>query len=516
VVKGVALMQTKHTTGTLVGVILGAMAGLASPGCAVGPRFRPPPPPLTDAYTYEAMPSRTQATDVAGGEAQSFHLGRDLTGDWWTLFGSPQLDVLIEEAMANYPDVAAQQAALRAARENARAQEGQFFPQIQGAANYEREKVSGASIAPGFPGFVTSVFQATVNVSYTFDIFGGERRTLEGLLAQAQAQNFQLEASYLTLTSNVASTVIQLASLSDQIAATNEIIALETKQLAFIRRRFEVGSQTQADVLQQQSNLALVRATLPSLAQQWAVAEHQLAVLTGHFPKDAAPPAFALSDLRLPQDLPVSLPSSLVAQRPDIKAQEAVMRQANAAVGVATANMLPQVTLTGASGDESLVSSTLFQPDSRIWNLAAGITQPIFEGGTLRAKRRAAVATYEQAAAQYQLTVLKAFQNVADTLTALNHDAETLKAESEALGAGKASLELIQKQYDAGAVNYVSLLAAQQTYQQARLAYVQSMASRYIDTVTLFQALGGGWWNRADKGTLPGASSAATEQTRTK
>jgi NodT family efflux transporter outer membrane factor (OMF) lipoprotein len=247
-----------------------------------------------------------------------------------------------------------------------RAERGLFVPQVQGTGSYQREKVSGASIAPGFPEFITSLYQAPVNVSYTFDVFGGERRTLEVLEAQAQAQNFELEASYLTLTSNVAGAAIQLASLSDQIAATREIIAIEGKQLDFIQRRFEAGSQTRADVLQQQSNLALVRAILPELQQQRAAAGHQLAVLTGNFPHEAASPEFALSDLKLPEDLPVSLPSLLVTQRPDIRAQEALMHHASAAVGVATANLLPQFTLSGSVGDESLHFANLFQPDSGV------------------------------------------------------------------------------------------------------------------------------------------------------
>jgi NodT family efflux transporter outer membrane factor (OMF) lipoprotein len=475
---------------------------LALSACAVGPNFKSPAAPATDGYTSNALPAKTEATAVAGGEAQEFQLGHDLPGQWWSLFASPRLDALIAEAMSNYPDIAAQQAALRAARENVRAQEGVFLPQFQGAGNVVREKVSGATIGPGFPGFITSVYQANVNVSYTFDFFGGERRALEGLQAQEVAQNFKLEASYLTLTTNVASTAIQLASVRDQIAATGEIIAVEEKQLTLIQRQFELGSQTRADVLQQQSNLSSVRATLPPLQQQLAAAEHQLAVLTGHSPRDALPAEFTLSELKLPQDLPVSLPSSLVAQRPDIQAQEAVMRQASAAIGVATANMLPQVTLSGAFGGESLTFSSLLTPGSNTWNIAAGITQPLFEGGTLRAKRRAAIATYEQSGAQYRLTVLQAFQNVADTLTALDNDAQALKAENDALDAAKASLDFIQRQYDDGAANYVSLLTAQQTYQQARIAAVRAVASRYTDTITLFQALGGGWWNRTDPGAL--------------
>jgi NodT family efflux transporter outer membrane factor (OMF) lipoprotein len=471
----------------------------AMSGCAVGPEFKVPPVPETSGYTRETLPNSTEATGAGDNAIQRLRFGQDLSGQWWELFGSPQLNALIEEAMASYPDVAAQQAALKAARENIRAERGILLPQIQGAANYEREQVSGASIGPGYPGFITSVYQATVNVSYTLDIFGSQRRTLKGLTAQAEAQNFVLEASYLTLSSNVASTAIELASLADQIAATRDIVASETKQLHLIKRRFEVGSQSRADVLQQESNLAVIRATLPGLEQQQAVAEHQIAVLTGRSPSDVAPARFTLDDLKLPMNLPVSLPSTLVTQRPDIRQREALVRQASSAVGVATANMLPQLTLTGAFGGESLVYNTLFQPGSGIWNVAAGLTQPLFQGGTLRAKRRAALDSYDEAVAQYRLTVLKAFENVADTLTALEHDGEAFKAQADSLGFAKESLDLLQKQYDAGTVSYVSLLTAQQTYAQARLAYVQAFAARYTDTVTLFQALGGGWWNRADQ-----------------
>jgi NodT family efflux transporter outer membrane factor (OMF) lipoprotein len=475
---------------------------LTMAGCAVGPNFKKPAPPATDAYTAEKLPSQTVATAVSGGEAQQFKFGDDLPGQWWTLFGSTQLDALVEAAMSSYPDIEAQQAALREARDNVRAQQGLFVPQVQAAFNQERAKISGASIAPGFPGYVTNLYQANVNVSYTFDFFGAERRQLENLQAQVTYQNYVLEGSYLTLTTNVASTAVQLVSAKEQIVVTREIIALEEKELGIIQRQFDLGTHTRADVLQQQSNLASVRATLPGLQQQLAAAEHQLAVLTGRLPHDAAPIEFDLSDLKLPEDLPISLPSKLVAQRPDIRAQEAMVHEASAAIGVATANMLPQVTLTGSYGDESLLFADLFKPGSGVWDLASGVTAPIFQGGTLRAKRRAAIDAYDQAAAAYRLTVLNAFQNVADTLTALGNDAEALKADSDAVNAAKDSLDLIQRQYDAGAVNYVSLLTAQQLYQQARIAYVRALASRYTDTITLFQALGGGWWNRQDKGAL--------------
>lgn len=484
-----------------VAPLLAAAAAIAMTGCAAGPDFSKPSPPTVDAYTAQSLPAQTAATAVIGGEPQHFRIGLDLPGQWWKLFGSEKLDALIEEAMASYPDIAAQQAALRQARDNVRAQQGNFAPQLQAAFDQERAKISGASIAPGFPGFVTNLYQANINVSYTFDFFGGERRQLEGLQAQVAYQNFVLEGSYLTLTSNVAATAVQLVSAREQILVTQEIIALQEKELGIIQRQFDIGTHTRADVLQQQSNLASVRATLPALQQQLASAEHQLAVLTGHVPRQARPVEFDLSDLKLPEDLPVSLPSKLVAQRPDIRAQEALLHRASAAVGVATTNMLPQVTLTGSYGDESLIFDSLFKPGSGVWDLASGVTAPIFQGGTLRARRRAAVDAYDQASAQYRLTVLNAFQNVADTLTALGNDAEALRVDADAVNAAKASLDLIQRQYDAGAVGYVSLLTAQQQYQQARIAYVRTLASRYTDTITLFQALGGGWWNRRDAGT---------------
>jgi NodT family efflux transporter outer membrane factor (OMF) lipoprotein len=493
-------------------------ASLALSACAVGPNFKQPAKPQANGYTREPLATRTQATAVVGGESQRFELGAELPAQWWRLFESAQLDALIEQGIRNYPTIKAQQAALRQAVQGVRAQQGVFFPQLSGSLNPQRIKSSASeaqtqdiatlnaegiptngslTIPENLPALYTSVLTASVSVSYTFDLFGGERRALENAQAQADEARFQLEASYLTLTSNIASTAIQMASIREQIVATHEIIALDEKELDLVQRQFQVGSRARADVLQQQSNLASVRATLPALQQQLSVADHQLAVLVGRFPHDSDPVEFELSNLKLPQDLPVSLPSALVAQRPDIKAQEMVMRQANAQVGVATANMLPQLTLQGSSGDQAALFRQVISSSASIWSIAGNLTQPIFEGGTLRAKRRAAIAAYDQAAAQYQQTVLNAFENVADSLTALENDALAVSAQFDAQEAAKASLDLIQRQYDAGAVGYVTLLAAQQSYQQARINYVQAVAHRYADTVALFQALGGGWWNRA-------------------
>jgi NodT family efflux transporter outer membrane factor (OMF) lipoprotein len=485
---------------------VGAPLTIALSACAVGPNYHAPPRPTQNGYTHEALPTQAVSTGVAGpgGEAQSFELGRDLPGQWWTLFGSDKLDTLIGQAMASYPDLAAQQAALREARENVRAEEGNFLPQLQGTANAERHQESGAEVFPGFPNFISSLFLASVNVSYTFDIFGKERRTVEGLQAQALQQSFVLEASYWTLASNVATQAIQVASIHDQIAATQQILSILDSELSIVQRRFQLGSQTRADILLQQSNLASERATLPPLQQQLSQAEHQLALLTGRSPQDVTPVELELADLKLPQDLPVSLPSSLVAQRPDIREQAALVHQMSAKIGVATANMLPQLTLNGAVGNATNTPATWIDSSSGIWSLAGGITAPLFEGGTLRAERRAAIDAYDQAIAQYRLVVLQAFQNVADTLTALQNDAQTLGAQRDALDSAQASLDLTQKQYAVGAVDSTTLLQAQQTYQQARLSYVRALAGRYTDTVTLFYALGGGWWHRDDPGTLPG------------
>ena len=480
--------------------LVGTVTALAVTGCAVGPDYRPPAAPGVDRYTAEPVPLRTESVEVPGGEAQLIQPGADLDGKWWTLFGSAAIDALIERALGSYPDIAAQQAALSAAEEDLRAGRAVFLPQLQLGADATRSRATVATSFPGAPQFISNLFAGNVNVTYSFDLFGGERRAVEGLQAQALQRSFELEASYLTLTSNVVLAAIQFASLHDQISATTEIITLEDRQLAVVRRRFELGSQTQADVQQQQANVASVRASLPLLQQQLAVFEHQLAILTGRFPSEADGWELRLSELTLPRNLPVSLPSALVAQRPDIRAQEAIVRQASAAIGVATANMLPQLTLSGQSGTQAAVLANLFKTGSGIWSVGGALTQPLFAGGALRAKRRAAVDLYDEARAQYRLVVLQAFQNVADSLTAIDNDARALKAQREALDAAEAGLRLIQRQYEVGAVNYVSLLIVQQSYQQSRLGYVRALANRYADTAALFEALGGGWWHRHDLG----------------
>lgn len=480
---------------------------LIASGCAVGPDFKQPPPPKTDGYTSETLPEETQSINVAGGEPQRFDYGGELRPDWWTLFGSSQLNALIDEATRIYPTVQAQQAALREARQNVRAEQGNLFPQVQGSANRTREKVPGTILGlPGVPGFLTTLYAATAQVSYTFDVFGGERRAIEGFEAQVDYAHYKLEGSYLALISNLVAAAIRAASARDQITTTQDIIASEERQLNVIERRFQLGGVTQADLLSEQAQLGATRATLPGLQQALSEAQHEIAILTGHSPRDLAPVSFTLADFRLPQDVPVSLPSSLVRQRPDIRAQEALLHRASADIGVATANMLPQITLNATYGGASTDASQLLQSKATIWSLAGGITQPIFQGGTLLAKRRGAVAAFDEAWAEYQTTVLTAFQNVADSLTALDNDAQALKGEYQSSSAAQASLDFAERQYAGGAATYLALLTQQQQYQQARLGYVRALASRYLDTVTLFHALGGDWFDRDGEPKLRAAS----------
>lgn len=474
----------------------------------MGPDFTAPTPPKSSGYTSEKLPDQTLSTPGAGGEPQRFEIGRAVPAQWWTLFGSSMLDALIDEATQAYPTLQAQQAVLREAQQNVAAEQGNLYPQIQGTASRTRESIGGAAFGvPHAPTFLTSIFTAAVQVSYTFDIWGGERRAIEGLEAEVDYARFELEGSYVTLISNLVTAAIQAASAHDQIAATNEIILLEEHQLNLMRRRFALGGVTQADVLSAQTQLNATRATIPPLQQSLSQARHELAVLTGRSPADFTPLSFALSEFKLPEDIPVSLPSALVRQRPDIRAQEALMHRASAGIGVATANMLPQVTLNATYGGASTTTSQLFNGNATLWSLATGLTQPLFEGGKLISKRHAAVAAFDQAAAQYQQTVLTAFQNVADALTALDNDAQTLNAQYAAANSAQASLSFAERQYAGGAVTYLSLLIEQQQYQQARLGYLRALAARYQDTVTLFQALGGGWTADGDDKLLHTASN---------
>lgn len=479
-------------------VALALAVSLAIGGCAVGPNFHPPAAPADAGYYRGALPVRTASSRGLAGAAQFFHPGADLTGEWWTVFHSEPLDRLIDAALRANPDLAAAQSALRAANENVYAAQGALFPNADVSFQPERARISGAAF--GEPGLsaTLSLVTASVNVSYTPDVFGGTRRQIESLAAQADNQRFQLEATYLTLTSNLVVAAIQEASLRGQIQATREIIQLQTQQLDVVQRQFELGGAAKSDVLSQQATLTATEATLPPLQKQLAQTRDQLTALLGRFPNQQPAAQFQLASLRLPTDLPVSLPSQLVAQRPDIRAAQAMLHAASANVGVAIANQLPQFSITGQYGTESLGFTNMFTPATAIWSIAGGVTQKLFDAGQLLHKKRAAVATFDQAAAQYRSTVIKAFQNVADTLHALQSDADALRSQATAEQTAAASLDLARQQYRLGAIAYLTLADAERSYQQARINLVQAEANRFADTAALFQALGGGWWHRND------------------
>jgi NodT family efflux transporter outer membrane factor (OMF) lipoprotein len=467
-------------------------------GCTVGPDFHSPDAPVSTRFTEAALPDRTTSAATPGGSAQQLSPDRDIPGEWWGLFHSPQITTLVTQALKANPDVAAAQATLRQARETMRAEQGAFFPQVSGSLGAQRQQESLASLGFGSGSETFSVLSGALNVSYTLDAFGGVRRQVQQLNAQAEYQRFELEATDLTLAANVINAAITEASLKAQIDTTQDIIKTDTEALNLTKQRFQLGGVSQVDVLQQQSLLDTQVATLPGLRKQLQQTRNQLSVYLGGHPDQYATPTLDLGSLTLPADLPVSLPSKLVEQRPDIRAYGALLHSATAAVGVATANMLPQISLTGSYGRDGSTMSNLFTPAGIVWSIAGNLTQPIFEGGTLKARKRAAQAALEVAAAQYSSTVNTAFQNVANALVAIERDAETLQTTLAAQRTAASSLAVARSQYQAGAGTYLNVLTAEQTDYSTRLTLITARAARFTDTVALLQALGGGWWNRTD------------------
>ncbi len=472
---------------------------LIASACVVGPKFKKPAAPDVSGYTPAPITTTTATPNLAGGEAQHLAKGGDIPGDWWTLFHSKPLNDLIERALKANPDLKAAQAALLVARENVLAQRGAYYPSVSGGFAATRAKTSNEiSPVPSFTTFQYSLFTPEVSVSFVPDVFGLNRRTVESLKAQQEQARFALAATNITLSSNVAATAIQEASLRAQIDATNELIKINTNMLEVLHSQYAKGYASELDVAAQESQLAQVAATLPPLLKQLAQQRDLLAVLAGGFPDKDLLEKFELSNLQLPQELPVSIPSKLVEQRPDVRQAEENLHSASALIGVARANRLPSFNLTGDIGSMALVFGNIFASGNGFRDVSAGLTQPIFEGGTLMHRERAARAAYIQADEQYQSTVLTAFQNVADTLNALQQDADGLKAAAASKDAAAVTLDLAKKQFQAGYVNYLGLLIAEQAYQQAVINLAQAQGNRYTDTAALFQALGGGWWNRSD------------------
>lgn len=508
------MSHTSRLPSALLPLCLACASVLA--GCAVGPDFSRPELSQDAGYSATPLPPSTTAAGIVdGGAAQRLVSGMDIPGQWWTLFRSPQLDALVQEALQANPDIDAAQAALRQANELLYAEQASLFPSLSASASKTREKVSaasalgssgGAAAAGGSAAQIFTVNSASLSVSYAPDVFGGNRRQIEASSAAADYQRYQLEATYLTLTANLVNTAISLASIRDQIAATESVIRLQGDQLELLQAQRQLGAIGDSDVLTQQATLAQTRATLPPLHKQLAQTRNQLQAYLGRFPSQDRGEQFQLASLHLPEELPLhlpeelplSLPSAIVEQRPDVRSAEAQLHQASADIGVAIANQLPQFSITGSLGSSALAGSKLFSSGTGVWSLAGSIAQPLFDAGALEHRKRAAVAAYEQSAARYRGTVIAAFQDVANALRALQADAEALQQQVAAETAARQSLELAQAQYRLGAVGYLNLLTAQQTYQNSIVSRVRAQATRYSDTTALFQALGGGWWQRHD------------------
>jgi NodT family efflux transporter outer membrane factor (OMF) lipoprotein len=468
-------------------------------GCAVGPDFERPTAPADAGYAPKPLPTVTVAAAVGGGAAQHFLPGQDVPFDWWTVFKCPQLNSLVEKALRANPTIESAKAALRQAHELTLSGEGAFLPTVQGGFSANRNK-SPASISPvtSGPELYYSLYTPQVSVSYVPDVFGGTRRTVEALQAQEDTQRFETEAAYITLASNVVAAAMLEASTRAQIVATEDIIDVETKSLAILRNQQKYGQAMGIDAAAQEAALAAVEQTLPPLQKQLEQTRDLIRVLAGNLPNQEIQETFTLAALHLPEDLPLSLPSKIVEQRPDVRAAEEQLHSASAGVGVAVAAMLPQITLTGNVGTTALTLASLSEPGNVFWSAAGGFMQTLFDGGALLHKKRASEEALVEAAAQYRSTVITAFQNVADTLHALLADADALKAAVKAEHAAKVTLDLTLKQQQVGYVNYLTLWQAEQAYQTAEINLVQAQANRYGDTAALFQALGGGWWNRKE------------------
>jgi NodT family efflux transporter outer membrane factor (OMF) lipoprotein len=492
------------------------LAASALTACAVGPDFHRPAAPAQAGYRVAPLPAGTAAAaDVEGGDAQRFIEGQEVAFKWWEAFGSPALNALVERALVANPNVAAAQAALRQAQEMVAAQRGYFFPTVGAGYSFSRQKVAGnlssndpgpqgngTVIGPSAPAtpVIYNMNTAELTVGFVPDVFGANRRQVESLDAQAAVQRFQLEATYVTLVSNVVAAAIQEASVRAQIGAVRQIIADDEKQLELLRDKLGRGYATRLDVAAEEQVLAAERELLYPLDTQLTQTQNLLRVLAGKLPSEELEQSFEMSALHLPTELPLSLPSKLIRQRPDVLAAEENLRAANAGVGVAVADMLPQFNITGALGGTATEFGQMFSAGGPFWSLVGGVTQPVFQGGTLLHRKRAADAALRQAAAQYQATVLAAYQNVADTLQAMLGDAAAYAAAVEAEQAARLTLDLSRERTEGGFADLVSELIAETAYQQALLTRVQAEASRFGDTAALYQALGGGWWNRAARG----------------
>ena len=475
-------------------LLSGLALALATGACTVGPNFRVPDAPSVVRYTTGDMARETVAAE---GQAQRF-VERDIPGEWWTLFASPKLDALVRQALANSPTLAESRARLAQAREALNARKGATdWPSVDGNVGISRQQVDPAAL--GFPTAPKTgpftLYNIGIDVSYTLDLFGGTRRELEALGADVDYQRYELEAAQLTLAANVVTASIRQASLRAQIASTSAIFDAQTRQLSIAEQRLALGGVAAVDVKNQRALVAQTAARLPPLRAELAQSIHLLAILVGTPPGDAELPAFDLADLRLPPELPLTLPSTLAQQRPDIRASEALLHKASANVGVATANLYPKLTLSG-SGSTQRTSFPDLLNSVNVWNIGANLLAPLFHGGELQARKRGAEAAYEQAAAAYRQAVLQGLQNVADALRALEFDAQALAARAEQVAHTEDAYRTTLERYQTGGVSQVAVLDAERQRLEAALERAQATANRLADSAALLQALGGGWWNR--------------------
>ncbi|MDA8363024.1 MAG: efflux transporter outer membrane subunit [Gammaproteobacteria bacterium] len=483
--------------------LLCVWAGLAA--CSFEPPLRLPRIASGPGYTAGAPPQRTAAAAAAGGASQQFVYGHMLSRQWWRLFHSRRLDAVVQRALRNSPTIAAARAQLRQAQASMEANAGIFYPQVSASLGASRQKSSGASLGNRFPGFTYSLFTGGVDVTYYPDIFGINRLVYRGSRAQVVYQRYELAAARLTLSGNVVNAAIAEAAAAAQIAATEDIITRERELLVLTQAQYRGGGAPYVNVLTQRAQLLANEATLPPLQQQLAVSRHLMAILGGEPPSRRREPPFTLDDLALPEEIPVSLPSTLLRSRPDIQAAVQQMRYALAQIGVAKAQFFPVVNLSASAGTSSATTGAYFDSSSSVWGVAASLAQPIFEGGKLKAQERGAYAAYDATLAAYKATVLGAFQQVADALRALEHDGEAVRAQYRSLQTVRQELEVAQAGYRAGSTDYLSLLNAEVAYQNTRIASVRAVAQRYQDTAALFVALGGDWQQGRPDG-APGVS----------
>ena len=482
-----------------------ALAALSLTACTLGPDFQSPADDLARDYQVSAPEGDTARVDGPGGQAQRFTDGAPIAADWYRLFGSPELNALIRQAMDNSPSLRASQASLRQAAHQLEAVSGSDLPDLDLSGNATRQRSNGARIGQDNPMFnsVFNLYETGLTLSYDLDAFGASDRETEAQVAQVAYTQNLLRGSMLTLVDNVVVTTVRLAALRDRLAASEAIIDLQSDQAALLRDQEKAGSVAFADVLRARAQLADTQAGLPALRHQLAATEHALAQLVGADPSTFEAPPLSLKDLNLPADLPLSLPSELVRQRPDILAAEERLHAANAQVGLATARLYPNLSLTASIGSLANHGDALFEPSAKVWSLGANITAPLFHGGTLRANKKAAEAAWEAEYARYRNTVLGAFVQVADVLDAIERDADALEARDHSLEANRDSLTLVRKQYQAGAADYLDVLSAEQRYNQALLSRIDAIRQRYVDTAALYHALGGGWWDAPQQNAIP-------------